>query len=86
MDASEATDFDQLSYSFDSPDFQLTLEDSFLLTRLQNELKEATDIEQVRHGAVLLLNLAVLRQAMIRGLIKRIGSLEQAGMQPRLAE
>lgn len=86
MDAPEATDFDQLDYSFDSPDFQLTLEDSFLLTRIQNELKAATDIEQVRHGAALLLNLAVMRQAMIRGLIKRVGALEQAGMQPRPAD
>ena len=77
MTALGSTDENQPKLSPDSLDYKLTLEDQFTLTRIQNELKAATDIEQLRSGAALLLNLAVMRQAMIRGLIDRIGALEQ---------
>jgi hypothetical protein len=77
MTAQDLTDESLPTLSTDSLDFELTLEDQFTLTRIQNELKAATDIEQLRTGAALLLNLAVMRQAMIRGLINRVGALEQ---------
>lgn len=77
MAAPDLTELNQNNFSFDSGDFQLSLEDEFVMARIQNELKAATDIEQLRTGAVLLLQLAVMRQAMIRGLINRIGKCEQ---------
>lgn len=77
MSAPDLTGLGQSDFALDISDFDLTLEDKFLLTRLQNELKAVTDIEQLRHGAVLLLNLAVMRQAAIRGLISRLGKCEQ---------
>lgn len=86
MAAPDLTGLDQDNHTFDIGDFQLTLEDQFVLARIQNELKAATDIEQLRHGAALLLNLAVMRQAMIRGLIDRLGKCEQALMQHKTKE
>jgi hypothetical protein len=77
MAAPDLTELGQNNFSFDSGDFQLSLEDEFVMARIQNELKAATDIEQLRTGAVLLLQLAVMRQAMIRGLINRLGKCEQ---------
>jgi hypothetical protein len=82
MAAPDLSDLGQSDYSFDQGDFKLTLEDEFVLARIQNELKAATDIEQLRTGATLLLKLAVMGQAMIRGLINRIGALEQKQMSP----
>lgn len=78
--------FDLIEISFGPEDFQTTLEDDFTLTRIQNELKAVTDIEQLRHGAVLLLNLAVMRQAMIRGLVKRLAECEKTAMRTRREE
>lgn len=86
MAASDLSGLDQPNFTPDIGDFELTLEDKFVLARIQNELKAATDIEQLRHGAALLLNLAVMRQAMIRGLIDRIGKCEQELMQNKTKE
>ena len=61
---------------FGPNDFELSLEDNFTLTRIKNELEAVTDIEEMRKGAVMLLNLAVMRQSMIRGLIRRLADLE----------
>lgn len=61
---------------FGPNDFELSLEDNFTLTRIKNELEAVTDIEQLRKGAIMLLNLAVMRQSMIRGLIRRLADLE----------
>jgi hypothetical protein len=61
---------------FGSNDFELSLEDNFTLTRIKNELEAVTDIEEIRKGAIMLLNLAVMRQSMIRGLIRRLADLE----------
>jgi len=61
---------------FGPNDFELSLEDNFTLTRLKNELEAVTDINELRKGAIMLLNLAVMRQSMIRGLIRRLADLE----------
>ena len=61
---------------FGPNDFELSMEDSFTLTRIKNELEAVTDIEEMRKGAIMLLNLAVMRQSMIRGLIRRLADLE----------
>ena len=72
--------FELTEIPFEGDDFQSTLEDEFLITRLTKELEAVTDIEQLRVGALKLLQLAVMRQAMIRGLVKRLAALEFSGI------
>ncbi len=70
------SNFELVEIEFDPDDFSASLEDEFLLTRISNELKAVTDIEQLRVGALKLLELAVHRQAIIRGLVRRIADIE----------
>lgn len=70
------SNFELIEVPFDSDDFSPSLEDEFLLARIGNELQNVTDIEQLRTGAQKLLQLAVMRQSVIRSLIKRIAKLE----------
>jgi len=68
--------FELVEMPFDSEDFQPTLEDEFLITKLKKELEAVTDIEQLRVDAIKLLELAVMRQGRLRGLCKRLAGLE----------
>jgi hypothetical protein len=70
------SNFELVEIPFESDDFQPTLEDEFLTTKITKELEAVTDIEQLRAGAIKLLQLAVMRQGMIRGLCKRLAGLE----------
>ena len=70
------SNFELVEIPFDSEDFQSTLEDEFLLAKLTKEIEAVRDIEQLRDGALKLLQLAVMRQGMIRGLCKRLAGLE----------
>jgi hypothetical protein len=70
------SNFELVEIPFESDDFQPTLEDEFLTTKVTKELEAVTDIEQLRAGAIKLLQLAVMRQGMIRGLCKRLAGLE----------
>lgn len=70
------SNFELIEVAFEPDDFEPTLEDEFLIARLTKELEAVTDIEQLRVGALKLLNLAVMRQGMIRGLCKRLAGLE----------
>ncbi len=70
------SNFELVEIPFDSADFQSTLEDEFLLAKLTKEIEAVRDIEQLRDGALKLLQLAVMRQGMIRGLCKRLAGLE----------
>ena len=75
--------FDLVEIPFGPDDFEQTIEDEFLLTKLKKEIEAVTDIEQLRQGALKLLQLAILRQSMIRGLIRRLGAAEQNVMRTR---
>lgn len=68
--------FELVEIEFGPSDFESTLEDEFLVARITKELDAVTDIDQLREGAKKLLQLAVMRQAMIRGLVKRLANLE----------
>jgi hypothetical protein len=68
--------FEITEIPFDPDQFETTLEDEFLLTKVTKELEAVTNIETLRTGAIKLLQLAVHRQAVIRGLVKRIASIE----------
>lgn len=70
------SNFELVELPFQPEDFESTLEDEFLLAKLTREIEAVTDIEQLRYGALKLLQLAVQRQGMIRGLCKRLAGLE----------
>jgi len=68
--------FEIFEIPFEGNAFEQTLEDQFLLTKIKRELENVTDIEVMKQGAIKLLELAVMRQAFIRGLVNRLGALE----------
>jgi hypothetical protein len=70
------SEFELVEVPFDPNDFESTLEDEFLIAKLTKEIEAVTDIEQIKLGALKLLHLAVLRQGMIRGLVRRLANLE----------
>jgi hypothetical protein len=78
--------FDVIEVPFGPNDFESTLEDEFLITKLTNEINAVTDIEQAKAGAIKLLQLAVMRQAMIRGLVNRLANLESSTIRTRYKE
>lgn len=78
--------FELIEYSFDSGDYQLTMEDDFLLARIGAELDKATDPDQLREGAKKLLQLAVHRQAVIRSLVRRLADLESGAIRKLYTE
>lgn len=78
--------FDVIEVPFGPNDFESTLEDEFLITKLTNEINAVTDIEQAKAGAIKLLQLAVMRQSMIRGLVKRLANLESSTIRTRYEE
>jgi hypothetical protein len=52
-------------------DLDGTLEDQFQLAKLCREIEAERDIEQLRKGALLLAKLCVMRQGMIRSLVRK---------------
>lgn len=68
--------FELIEIPFEGDDFDQTLEDEFLIAKLTKEIEAVTDIEQLRVGTLKLLQLAMRRQAVIRGLCKRLAGLE----------
>jgi hypothetical protein len=68
--------FELIEFKFNPDDFDLSLEDEFLMAKLTKELEAVKDPEVLRSGALKLLQLAVHRQAIIRSLITRLANLE----------
>ena len=66
--------------SFEPIDFTPTLEDEFVFTAVTKEIESVEDIDQLRLGALNLLKVAVHRQAVIRGLCKRLAKIETYGV------
>jgi len=77
--------FELIEFQFDPDDFSLSLEDEFLITKLAKDIEGVDDAATLKQAALKLLNLAVHRQAVIRGLIRRISTLE-AGAVSRIYE
>lgn len=75
--------FELVEIEFGPSDFESTLEDEFLVARITKELNAVNDIEQLREGAIKLLQLAVMRQSMIRGLVRRLSNLESEVIRTR---
>ncbi len=75
-----ATDFQLVEVSFEPIDHKPTLEDEFTMTAVSKEIETIEDIEHLREGAMNLLKLAMQRQAVIRGLCKRLAQIETYGI------
>lgn len=80
------SDFELVEIPFDSDDFSATLEDEFVTAKVTKDLEAVTDIEELRKGAIKLLQLAVMRQSVIRGLIRRIAALESSTIRTKYTE
>ena len=65
--------------SFEPLDFTPTLEDEFTLTAVSKEIDSVQDMDQLKLAAENLLKVAVHRQAVIRGLCKRLAQIETYG-------
>lgn len=78
--------FDLIEIPFEGEEFQQSLEDQFLLAKVKQEITNVTDLEVMKQGAVKLLELAVMRQAFIRGLVKRLATLEGNMIKTRYEE
>jgi hypothetical protein len=66
--------------SFEPIDFSPTLEDEFTATAVSKEIESVDDIDQLKLGALNLLKVAMHRQAVIRGLCKRLAKIETYGI------
>jgi len=68
--------FELIEYPFDPDEFELSLEDDFLISKLTKDIEAVSDPVVLKEAALKLLSLAVHRQAVIRGLIRRLAHLE----------
>lgn len=78
--------FELVEVGLSPSDFESTLEDQFLVARITKELETVTDINQLREGAIKLLQLAVMRQSMVRGLVRRLANLECSTIRTRYSD
>ena len=72
--------FEVTEIAFDPIEFSPSLEDEFTMTPVMKELESIEDIDLVKLGAVNLLKVAMHRQAIIRGLCKRLAKIETEGV------
>ena len=75
-----ASEFQLVEVSFQPIDYQPSLEDEFTMTAVSKEIESIEDIEQLKQGAMNLLKVAVHRQAVIRGLCKRLAQIATYGI------
>ena len=68
--------FELIEFKFNPDDFTLSLEDDFLIAKLTKEIEAVDDPDVLKSAALKLLQLAVHRQAVIRGLCMRLANLE----------
>jgi len=73
------TAFNVTEVSFEPIDFSPSLEDDFTATAVSKEIESVDDIEQLRLASLNLLKVAMHRQAVIRGLCKRLAKMESYG-------
>jgi hypothetical protein len=61
---------------FQPEDFERSMEDEFTLVKIKKELENTNDVATLRRGAILLAELAVMRQGLIRGLVRRLADYD----------
>tara|TARA_R100000329_G_scaffold146497_1_gene133076 strand:- start:292 stop:540 length:249 start_codon:yes stop_codon:yes gene_type:complete len=72
--------FNVVELSFEPIDHTPTLEDEFTLAAVTREIESVEDIDHLKHAAKNLLHIAIQRQAVIRGLCKRLAEIETKGI------
>tara|TARA_B100001250_G_scaffold379492_1_gene370211 strand:- start:540 stop:788 length:249 start_codon:yes stop_codon:yes gene_type:complete len=72
--------FKVVELSFDPIDQTPSLEDEFTLKAVSNQIEKVQDIEELRQVSTTLLQIAIQRQAIMRGLCKRLAELETQGV------
>ena len=72
--------FKVVELSFEPIDQTPTLEDEFTLKAVSDQIEKVQDIDELRQGAMNLLGIAIQRQAVMRGLCKRLAELETQGV------
>jgi len=72
--------FKVVELSFDPIDQTPSLEDEFTLKAVSNQIEKVQDIEELRQVSKTLLQIAIQRQAVMRGLCKRLAELETQGV------
>ncbi len=72
--------FKVVELSFDPIDQTPSLEDEFTLKAVSNQIEKVQDIEELRQVSKALLHIAIQRQAVMRGLCKRLAELETQGV------
>tara|TARA_R100001463_G_scaffold68822_1_gene122294 strand:- start:223 stop:471 length:249 start_codon:yes stop_codon:yes gene_type:complete len=72
--------FKVVELSFDPIDQTPSLEDEFTLKAVSNQIEKVQDIEELRQVSKTLLQIAIQRQAIMRGLCKRLAELETQGV------
>jgi len=68
--------FEVIEVPFQPDDFTQTVEDEFTLVKIKNEIESTTDIATLKKGAILLAELAIMRQGLIRGLVRRLADYD----------
>ena len=72
--------FKVVELSFEPIDQTPSLEDEFTLKAVSNQIEKVQDIEELRQVSKTLLHIAIQRQAVIRGLCKRLAEIETQGV------
>jgi hypothetical protein len=72
--------FKVVELSFDPIDQTPSLEDEFTLKAVSNQIEKVQDIEELRQVSKTLLQIAIQRQAIMRGLCKRLAEIETQGV------
>ena len=72
--------FKVVELSFDPIDQTPSLEDEFTLKAVSNQIEKVQDIEELRQVSKTLLHIAIQRQAIMRGLCKRLAEIETQGV------
>lgn len=80
------SEFELIEIPFNPDDFESTLEDEFLTAKIVQELEAEKRPDALRDGAIKLLKVAMQRQAMIRGLCKRLAALESNVIRRKYSE
>ena len=72
--------FNVIEVPFEPRDIQPTLEDEFTMTSVTREIESIRDPERLKMAALNLLEITMQRQAIIRGLCKRLAKVETDGV------
>ena len=72
--------FNVIEVPFEPMEIKPTLEDEFTMTSVTREIESIRDPERLKMAALNLLEITMQRQAIIRGLCKRLAKVETDGV------